>query len=150
MDFIPVSNPGTSLVPSSSTSTQTLFQQLSASVSDSTPHLTLEQKQEMTRTINSLIPIPLPYPHPSTVSEIVSTEKIDARNDMMNRIHNTLFSLIRRYFLHTASSASNTMFSIPYNGTSKEKDITFQIDLLPPKLQSILYLFCKKYVPDPL
>lgn len=53
--------------------------------------------------------------------------------------HELVYALIRMY--QVENNEENTSFTLPYNGTYVENDISFDLDKLPNKLKQILFKF---------
>jgi hypothetical protein len=129
--------------------THTLFDNLFAEASET--ELSIEKKIEMVNIINGLQPVAkssiknLTF---TSLSDIISTERMETINDRINNLHNTIFSLVRRFFLQSKNVNVNNMFQIPFSGERVEKNIVFHVNSLPAKLQNMLYLFCIRYTLD--
>ena len=66
---------------------------------------------------------------------IKRVQKID------NNGHELIYALIRMYQIE--NNEDNTSFTLPYNGTYNDKNITFDLDHFPIKLKHILFKFLK-------
>ena len=58
--------------------------------------------------------------------------------------HELIYALIRVYQIE--HKEDNTSFTLPYNGTYNDKNITFDLDHFPIKLKHILFKFLKVHL----
>jgi hypothetical protein len=58
--------------------------------------------------------------------------------------HDLVYALIRMY--QVVNKEDNTSFTLPYNGSFTEKDITFDLDKFPYRLKHILFKFISAHV----
>jgi hypothetical protein len=58
--------------------------------------------------------------------------------------HELIYALIRVYQIE--NKEDNTSFTLPYNGSYVDKNITFDLDKFPIKLKHILFKFLKVHL----
>ena len=86
-----------------------------------------------------------------TNNELTNNEKeelinmIDSFQKNEHKSHELIYALIRSHQLEDKTTAYTPL---PYECKEQKSGIKFNISKLPPKLQQILYFFCKKHIEE--
>lgn len=93
------------------------------------------------------------FPLYDSLSKDISTKDLTAsqKRVFIKRIskidkngHDLVYALIRMY--QVENNEKNTSFTLPYNGTYVENDISFDLDKFPNTLKQILFKFLKVHL----